>query len=95
MVRCVARATAEREACLPSASKPDVPFCAAAKIAMAVVLARCSAHEGVRSMADSGAAGGTYGTGCRARFCTRCSRGRRPPCLLLLLRPAHVGVWRG
>jgi hypothetical protein len=31
------------------ASAPDVPFCATARVAMAVVLARCSASEGGRS----------------------------------------------
>jgi hypothetical protein len=41
----------------------------------------------VRSIADSGAAGGIHGTGSRVRLCILCSRGRRPPCLLLLLRP--------
>jgi hypothetical protein len=37
--------------------------------------------------ARAGAVGGTHSTGRRARFCVLCSRGRRPPCLLLLLRP--------
>ena len=45
-----------------------MPFCAAVRMAVAVVLARCSAPERVRSIADSGAVGGTHGTGCRARF---------------------------
>src|ERR1035437_6491811 len=37
-------------------------------MAVAVVLARCSAPERARSIADSGAIGGTHSTGCRARF---------------------------
>jgi len=63
-----------------------VPFCASARMATAVVLARRSVPERVRLIADSGAVGGTHSTGCRARFCVLCSRGTRPPCLLLLLR---------
>ena len=43
---------AQRRACLPSASAPDVPFCAASRMAMAVVLARCSVLERMPSMAD-------------------------------------------
>jgi hypothetical protein len=64
-----------------------VPFCAAAMVVAAVVLARCSAPERVRLIADSGAVGGTHSTGYRERFSMLCSRGRRPPCLLRLLRP--------
>ena len=64
-----------------------MPFRAAARMATAVDLARCSAPERVRSIADSSAAGGIHGTGSRVRLCILCSRGRRPPCLLLLLRP--------
>ncbi len=52
------------------------------RMAMAIVLARCSTPERVRSIADSGAVGSTHSTGCRARFRMFCSRGRRPPCLL-------------
>jgi hypothetical protein len=58
-------------------------------MATAVVLARRSVPERVRLIADSGAVGGTQGTGCRQRFCMLCSRGRRPPCLLRLLRTAR------
>jgi hypothetical protein len=47
-------------------------------------LTRCSAPERMRSIADSRAVGGTHNTGCRARFSMFSSRGRRPPCLLLL-----------
>ena len=47
-----------------------MPFRAAARMATAVDLARCSAPERVRSIADSGAVGGTHNTGCRARFCS-------------------------
>jgi hypothetical protein len=43
--------------------------CAAVRMAVAVVLARCSAPQRVRSIADLGAVGGTHNTGCRARFC--------------------------
>jgi hypothetical protein len=60
------------------------------------VLARCSAPERVRSIADSGAVGCTHSTGCRARFSMLCSRGRHPPCLLRLLRPLrHLCHGRG
>ena len=54
---------------------------------MAVVLARCSAPERVRSIADSGAVGGTHSTGCGAPFSMFSGRGRWPPCLLLLHAP--------
>jgi hypothetical protein len=51
--------------------------------------------DGRRSVASfgagAGAVGGAHGTGCRALFSMLCSRGRRPPLLLLLLRPARVG----
>jgi hypothetical protein len=66
-----------------------VPFCAAAMRATLVVLARRSAFKRVWSIADSGAVGGTHSTGYRERFSMLCSRGRRPPCLLLLLRPCN------
>ena len=50
---------------------------------------RCS---GALFGARSGRVGGTHSTGCRARFCRLSSRGRRPPCLLRLLRPErHFG----
>jgi hypothetical protein len=64
-----------------------VPFGAALRRLAAVVLARCSAPEWVRLIADSGAVGGTHSTGYQERFSILCSRGRRPPRLLLLLRP--------
>ena len=78
-VRGVAQA-ARRPACLLLASTPDVPFCAAATMAMAVILARRSAPEGVWSL-------GSHGTGCRELF--RVLRGQRSwlPRLLVLLRP--------
>jgi hypothetical protein len=66
-----------------------VPFCAAAMVVAAVVLARCSAPERVRLIADSGAVGGTHSAGYRERLSMLCSRGRRPPCLLRLLRPCN------
>jgi len=37
--------------------------------------------------ARAGATGGTHTTGYQERFSILCSRGRRPPRLLLLLRP--------
>src|SRR5450759_4488457 len=61
-------------------------------MATAVVLARCSAPERMRSIADSRAVGGTHNTGCRARFSMFSSRGRRPPCLLLLHAPGTTGA---
>ena len=64
MGRDVAHA-GQRRACLQIASTPEVPFCAAVMMAVAVVLARCSAPVRVRSIADSGAVGGTHSTGCR------------------------------
>jgi len=73
-----------------------VPFCAAGKVAMTVVLARYSAHEGVRSIADSSAAGGIHGTGSRVRFRMLFGRRWRPPALAPVAAPlpAHVGVWK-
>jgi hypothetical protein len=52
-VRGVAQ-VARRRLCLPLASTPDVPFCAAATMATAVVLARCSAPERIWSIGDLG-----------------------------------------
>jgi len=49
---------------LQSASTPEVPFCAALRRPVVVVLARCSAPERVRLIADSGAVGGTHSTAC-------------------------------
>jgi hypothetical protein len=73
-------------------SASDVPFCAEVREATTVVLSRCSASGRVCLIADSRAVGATYSIGCRARFCVLCSRGRRPPCLLRLLRTErHVG----
>ena len=72
---------AQRRACLRSASAPEVPFCAAATRAMAVVLACRSAPERVQSAVPSV-------TSCRGRFCIICRRDSPPPCLLLLPLPA-------
>jgi hypothetical protein len=58
---------------------PDVPFCAAGKVATAVVLARCSVLE-VWSTAPTTLASER---GSPIPY----SRGRRPPCLLLSRRP--------
>jgi hypothetical protein len=44
---------AQRRACLPHASAPEVPFCAAAMVATAVVLARRSEVGRRREIADS------------------------------------------
>ena len=55
MVGGVAQA-ARRPARLPSASTPDVPFCAVARVATVVVLARRSAVGRRREIADSGCA---------------------------------------
>jgi hypothetical protein len=49
-------------------TRRDVPFCADAWSAAAVVLARCSVLCRRREIADSGAVGGTHSTGCRTRF---------------------------
>ena len=68
-----------------------MPFGAALRRPAAVVLARCSAPERVRLIADSSTAGSTHSTGCRERFSMLCSRGRRPPCLLELHAP-HCGT---
>src|SRR5665213_1868744 len=90
-VRGVAQATRPR-ARLQCASTPDVPLCAATRVATTVVLSRCSASGRVCLIADSRAVGATYSIGCRARFCVLSSRGRRPPCLLRLLRTErHLG----
>jgi hypothetical protein len=51
-VRGVAHA-ARRRACLPPANTPEVPFCAAGKVATAVVLARRSAPERIRPAAPT------------------------------------------
>ena len=49
-------------------------------------------RSGASFCARAGALGGAHSTDCRARFCVLCSRGRRPRCLLLLLRPRrHFG----
>jgi hypothetical protein len=54
---------------------------------MVVVLARRSVPERVPLIGDSRAAGDTHSTGCRAWSGVLCGRDRRPPCVLLLLRP--------
>src|SRR5450759_2547417 len=42
--------------------------------------------------ARAGATGGTHSTGYQERFYGLCGRSKRPPCLLLLLRPQrHFG----
>src|ERR1035437_2899796 len=51
-----------------------VPFGAALRSPVVVVLARCSAPERVRLIADSTAVGGTHRTGCRERFSMLCTR---------------------
>jgi hypothetical protein len=66
------------------ASTPEVPFCAADRIATTVVPARCSAPGRVCSIAGSSVIGVSHGIGRRAWFCVLCGCGRRPPCLLLL-----------
>jgi hypothetical protein len=67
----------------------EVPFCAEVREAAPVVLARYSAPDQVRLIADSGAVGGTHSTGCRVRFSMRYSRGRRRSSLLPLPGPGH------
>lgn len=74
-------------------SRREVPFCSAATVATAVVLARYSAPDQMRLIADSGAVGGTHSTGCRERSSLRCSRGRRRSSLLPLLRPGTSVTW--
>jgi hypothetical protein len=90
-VRGVAQA-ARLRACWTPTSTPEVPICAAGWMAMAVNLARCSAPGRVCSIADSRTVDGTHSTGYRDRFSMLCSRGRRPPCLLRLLRPGTSGI---
>ena len=78
-VRGVAQA-ARRPACLPPASAPEAPFCAAARVATAVVLARRSAPERVRPAAPTTPAA-ERGSAC-------CSAGRwRPPALAPVAAP--------
>jgi hypothetical protein len=48
---------------LPTASAPEVPFCTGPVLVTAVVLARYSVPEWVRSIDDSGAVGGADSTG--------------------------------
>jgi hypothetical protein len=55
-IRGVARA-APRRACLPTESALEVPFCTAVRIEPAVVLARYSVTEWVRSIDDAGGGG--------------------------------------
>ena len=66
--RIAAWQAAKRQACLQNASAPDVPFCAAGWMAMAVVLARCSAPGRVCSIAGSRTVDGAHRFGCRKRF---------------------------
>jgi hypothetical protein len=89
-VRGVAQA-AQRRACLQGASA-RVGACAAVMRATLVILARRSVPERVRLIADLGAVTAAHHFGCRMRFSMLRSRGRRPPCLLRLLRPeSHLG----
>jgi len=87
--RC-ARKSSEAERACPSASKPDVPFCVAARPAVAVALARCSAPSRVCSIADSRALGDTRSAGRRGRIRALCRRGRWAPSLLRFLRPERI-----
>src|SRR5665213_2130613 len=78
-VRGVAKGVQLRS-CLQDASTPEVPICAAGKVATAVVLARRSAPERVRPAAPTTPAA-ERGSAC-------CSAGAGGlPHLLLLLRP--------
>jgi hypothetical protein len=82
-VRCVPR-TARRRGCLRTSS------------ARVGAVLRCghagdSRHSGALFGARPGAVAGSYGTGCRMRFCVLCGQRSRPPCLLQLLRPALLG----
>ena len=51
-IRCMAQA-APRQECMRIANTPDVPFCAAGKVAMVVVLARRSVTSSTTLNADS------------------------------------------
>jgi hypothetical protein len=81
---------------MPKVPTPKVPFCPVPVMATAVVLSRCSVPDRVRSIADSGAAGGTHGTGRRARFSMLCGRGQTAYVLAPVAAPgtAHRGVWK-
>ncbi len=68
---------ARPSACLLIASTPDVPFCAAARMATAVVMARCSAPERVRSIADYGRFGEEPRDSVGPSFCAALGRGGR------------------
>ena len=85
-VYCVPR-TARRRGCLRTASTPDVPDCAAGWMAMAVVLARCSAPGRVCSMAGSRTVDGAHRFGCRLRICVLWGHAWRCPCFLELHAP--------
>jgi hypothetical protein len=68
-------------------STPGVPFCAAVWMAMAVVLARCSAPSRVCSIAGSRKVDGAHRFGCRMRICVLCGQAWRSPCMLELHAP--------
>jgi hypothetical protein len=68
-----------------------VPFGAALRRLAAVVLARCSAPEWVRLIADSGAVGGTHSTGCRKRFSIALQSGQAAS-VLAPVPPCDLGV---
>ena len=60
---------------------PEVPFCTAVRMALAVVLARYSVPEWVRSIDDSGAVGGAHSTDCRRSSVYSAARaGALPAC---------------
>jgi hypothetical protein len=73
----------------------DVPFCAAARMATAVVLARYSAPGRVWSIAGSRTVNGAHGFDYRVRIGVLCGQSWRSPCLLELHAPrtAPRGVW--
>ena len=72
-----------------------MPFCAAARMATAVVLARYSAPGRVWSIAGSRTVNGAHGFDYRVRIGVLCGQSWRSPCLLELHAPrtAPRGVW--
>jgi len=73
---------------LQSASAPDVPFCAAVKMAETIVLARHSGPERVRPVASTSQAAERSSASCSPDTGGLAR-------LLLLLRPElHLGVWK-
>ena len=68
-----------------------MPFCAAATMPTAVVLARCAAPERIWSIGDMGGGRQHGQLWLPSAVLFLCVRGRRPLCLLQLLRPErHV-----